>query len=208
MITGFNPSVAAKNIRDFADQVEAAYDQLQLAIGDLSDGLSLNWGSPKAVEFKTKIKPLFDDLFQTMNDKSVEIQHGAYSAYNIAASSNGEATIADETRGFFDATTFMELFDNIGGKVGMNINVVRNTLLPNFELAMKSGADMLDAVTNSIALYDAGDNQQRAYSTGISNMKEAVLAILESATRLLREALETEADVIFQSAQNAASVLG
>ena len=131
-VTGFNPGLAVNNIRQFAGAVEAAYWNLQSTIGDFTFCLAENWASPKAVEFKTQVKPLFDDLFQNMNDSSVAIQRGAINAYNVAASRHEAPGIQDFAEGFFDATDFAELYEIKDGKVGMNIEVVKTTLLPEF----------------------------------------------------------------------------
>jgi len=207
MITGFNPGLAANNIRQFAAEVEAAYQKLQSTIGDLTFGLADNWASPKAVKFKAEVKPLFDELFQQMNDESLRIQRGAYSAYNTAANAHGASTIADDSRGFFDATEFAELLEIKDGNVGMNIEVVRTTLLPAFETGMEAAADMVGSISTSIALYDTNEGQQRAYATGIASFKDKVLSILETSKKYLMEAIETEANTVFQGAQNAASNL-
>ncbi len=205
-MTGFNPIVASQNIKEFQESVEGIYWKLQDAIGEFSFSLSSCWASPKAVDFKSKVKPMFDELFQEMSNSSMAIVHGATSAYNTAARANGAQTIADISEGFFDATDFAEMLDNKDGVVGMNVETVKGHLA-DFKERMISCVDMFDNVKTSIALYDDENGQQKSYAAGVNRFKNNIISTMEATVKIVEDAIETEAQVVFNAAQDAATTL-
>lgn len=210
---GMDPALAKSNIDDFKRAMLDVEDNFDSAVNTLFEELSYAWVSPNAVEFYTKYSEECYSLKKIMIESELAICQGAWRAYNTMANALGCATISEDYG--YDANKSVSsgwlsismLHDNKGGKSGMNVNLVKNFILPAFDIGVKRIEDSLTAVPTSIALYDAEGEQSGAYATGISNMKSKVENLLNDIKNSILNAIETETDNMLLAKQQSANAM-
>ena len=89
----------------------------------------------------------------------------------------------------------------------MNVEVVRNEVLPNFMNNMREAFRSVEHLPRSIALYDDENGQSYAYSVRIDNMIRKINDTAEAIIAEIQSALETETVNIMMAKQNATEAM-
>ncbi len=206
-MTGFNPSLAKSQINDFVVQAKAANWKLSEAYTNFINELCFYWASPVAKQFSIDYNKKIEDLVFEFGELIKSTQFAATNAYNSAAAAHGLPGISeysDEIHIGFDCP---ELFESKVGAVGMNVEVVRNEVLPSFLSAMREAFSTIEHLPRSIALYDDENGQMYAYSVRIGNFITKVNETAEAIIGEIQSALETETVNILMAKQNATEAM-
>ena len=202
---GMDPELARRNIEDFRNAMEQVELHYTIAINRLFEDLSKTWASLRAVDFFNEYRPKVNDVSTLIWTSKDSISQGAVRAYNSMANAVGERLITDE---YYDdnATYATEMplavfVDNIAGKVGMNVNLVKNDFLPAFEKSVELIYECIDNVPNSIALYDDESLQSGTYATNVTNVKNNISELVEDIKLAISAAILKESDNIMLAKQ-------
>ena len=205
--TGLNPALARQNIIDFTEKGIDAAEEYNKAIKFLFEQLYYAWCSPKAVEFcdlyETEIYGSYKKIYLNICD----ICFNALRAYNIVASANNERTIDYQPREFSYSQNYTKLLDNKDGTVGMNVNLVKNYILPEFDNKVRNSLSLIDNLPHSIALYDDENGQQHSFFTGISKLVAEANDVITSIEKVINKCLAEEHDTIKLAKEQATQTL-
>lgn len=204
--TGLNPYKAKHNIESFLNSAGSIQKKITLAFDEFTNELKKAWASPKAVEVATehfeKIRSINDDFYNEL----VIIANKACNAYNAVANANGVGTISINPHRYSGNAIAM-LTDNINGVVGMNVEVVRNQILPKFEKVINQACNEIDSLPTSIELYDDENGISHAYTSNINVMKERIISAYDSMVASVKIATFDEINNVLLAKQNATSTL-
>ena len=132
-------------------------------------------------------------------------------AYNIMASANGSETINNEysspgssLSSYFGLT---ELDNNRGGIKGMNINMVKNFILPTFSNKISNLYVSIENIPTSSALYDIEGSQAGAFSTSSLNYKIKIESLVSEIVAKINEYLITETNNLMLAQQQSTDAM-
>jgi len=209
-ITGLNPQVAQLDLEEFTRSMYYVQEELYDEFLQMMWDLSLNWFSPKAVEFGSNYIPRLSDLLNSIMTRADHIRQMATDAYNNLATSNGIGAIDSfypETRtgNYFTNTTFKEAGDS--GVVGMDVEKVKGTIVPNGYHGIKAALAKFDDVPLTIAFYDPDGEMKAKYKTIINMLKMDAMNLVNEIVRTIMTALEEEQAIIVASKEEAANAM-
>lgn len=174
---GLNEERLHNDIRTFRDGMIGACDKLLSVSDDFFSGLKDKWASPdakaKSFEWGEKLKTVCDNI---LNDYTVSVDIVEDAAGYIAKSLG---------------TFYKRLFDDIGmdyhgmgfnnlgkclgafsdGTIAMDVNAVK-LLLDLFNQGIDEVYSLMDAVSDSINIYDANGDIQNGHSCKIKEIKQ------------------------------------
>ena len=205
-MTGFNPGLVRSQITSFKSAAVLAGIKIGDIYGELIDNLKYYWASPKAKQFCSEMTPKVENVIWELDKHIRSVINGIVNAYNYAAFANGVPTTSyNDYEGIgFDCGDLEESKD---GMVGMNVEVVRDNVIPAFKDSMKEAVDALNALPRSIALYDDENGQQHYYSIRIDNIVTQVENAISEVVGAINSAIESETDNILLAKQQATDAL-
>ena len=188
---GLNPEKAKNNINHFFEEGEHAAVRLGTAFTYLSDQLKINWASPNAVSFGQATTPQVSGIMDDFCHLIYDICCSATNAYNAVAASQGETSIGFDRSVSTFAIEF-DLSDNKNGNVGMEMRVIRDYVIPEFNKLIKDAITDIESLPTEIALYDDEDSQQHYFQTGIKAFGQRVTATVEDINGKITDECERE----------------
>lgn len=207
--TGLNPGLAWRNIADFTEKGIAAAEEYNKAIAFLFEQLYFTWCSPKAVEFSNLQTTKLYGTYKAIYLHICDISRNAVRAYNIVASANNATRINYTPQDFNYAgeSQYTKLLENKDGVVGMNINLVENYILPEFDSKIKNALHQIESLPKAIALYDDETGQQHAFSTGVSALISSASEIISSVESTIQTSIKEEQNTIKLAKEQATQTL-
>jgi len=214
--TGFNPSIAQSNIREFEDVGTLIYNDLSYYNKLFIDSLAQVWFSPYAVEFGKNYTPaLYDSQSQVkvlVNNTIVK----CVAAYNAIATSNGYPGVPDEhvelsmenlapngtNMGYLD---FLDISPE--GVVGMD-HTKAVGYLNEYNMYMQTVLTELETFPLSIAFYDPNGEILASFQAAVNKVKETLQENFTSMKTTIDSALNLEVDAVVSGAREAATKLG
>ena len=204
--TGLNPSLARRNIERFYDSCVEVLNNFSASVNELFSELKGTWASPNAVKFSLKYGSEIEDALTDFSNEAFSRARSAANAYNSVAYAHGANSV-----GCVDkvGTPFVDfnLEDNKDGVVGMNIELVENDIIPNFEKKINNVINLINEIPTSLALYDDNNGQRHYFSCNISSFKNRFENILSDLKISIKEYSNTKLNEIKFAKQSAIDAL-
>lgn len=214
-MTGFNPTEAQQQLREFMEYGTRAYEKAANSLNVLETNLYNNWFSPKAVEFGIDRISRLSLIEKDINTLYTSMYKSGVDAYNKLATSNGASTIAYEgpeeefyylSDNFRDThtATFKEASDD--GTVGMDVEKVK-LARDEYLNKMKELEYFISETPMNIAFFDPSNELQTTFKSKITKIVNYIKETIDHCFKDIDDAIDTETNIVTSSQQSAASVL-
>lgn len=203
---GLNPSLARTNIDNFYDKCMEALNVFSNSTNNLFNGLLNTWASPKAVEFSKKYSIEIENLISNFQNEAFSKARDAANAYNSVAYAHGASSVG-YVGGSSVPNMDLTLNDNKNGVVGMNIDLVKNDILPEFVKNANNAIDSINQIPTSLALYDDNNGIRHYFSSNISGFKSKFENLTNDLIVSINQYIDDETLQIQQSKQAAIEAL-
>ncbi len=213
--TGFNPTSAQSNIREFEDTGTIILNDLSYYNKLFMDSLSKVWFSPYAVQFGTEFTPVLYNsqalVKQLVNNTIVD----CVDAYNAIAQSNGYPTIGDGRAkvGTDDYApngtneTYLDMLDiSPDNEVGMDKEKVAG-YVQEYKNYINTVQTELEQFPLSIAFYDPAGELLAAFKSQVNAIKEKLDSNFREMEAAISSRLSEEQDKVVEGAREASTRL-
>ena len=206
---------AKSNIQKFSYNCAIAVNMFIDTHLFLFDSLGHYWASPKAKDFSANFRQKFVEIMDVINNRIVNtIKHAQY-AFNNCENAKELEPIYDIENSYYqqintikynDSNSF-SLCEMIGNLQGMNIEAIRNRLIPEYKTRMESVINKVDSLPLTIDLYTYDNGAQYTYATGVNNLVNELQALFNYLIREVEIALDYETDELFSARKTANDLL-
>lgn len=197
----FDKQWAKGEIEIFSEQGINACSKLDQTFNSFWDDISNCWNSKKFDDFQSNYKDECASITISLANKINALQNNLITSYNSYAKANGESCIEDESRDYVLKNTDynnapVTAVTHSNNLTGMNIDMVMNTILPNFEKGIIEAISILEELPTSISIFDVSGNLRKTFSTHITSMTDEVRELVTNMKNSIKEAVETEVNTI------------
>lgn len=205
---GYNSLQLKVDVRKFQEHCEDACKELGEVFNQFMIELSLLWASPNAILFGEKYSNKYLEISRTISYEINELNDRLIHSITSFVSAHGDSINLSFLEDKGDYSThidfvFNEKIDGITGiihdKVGDLLDRYNNKFF-NVESKFRS-------IPSHISIYDDSGSFQKSFSTNSSNLINKVESLVDGLKSEIRDALETEIDIILSAKDSSISTL-
>ncbi len=211
-LTGLDIERAKYDIEEFETLASRSRMDLHNSFYKLYTFLNEHWASPAAVQFTRKNAQEINELNKDMGKTAADIVDGAISvAENLAEANDASFTLRSERNfardpGGFYGEPCEPCKETLYNITGMDVEGVKEAI-KIFRTSINIALDEIDSLPNGIHFYDPNGDMVGGYNRGVDSFKQKYRNLAEQTYSAMRSYIETEADKIFRSKQNATNTL-